>query len=116
MKHPNEVGGRLPRYGGTERRTNTRFPIIQDFRYTVRGSGPAENLGHLMNLSSSGLSFTADGPLAVGQCLDAAIDWPAKLEGGVQIELILSGVVVRTDGTAIALEIRRHEFKTRRVA
>ncbi len=116
MKHPNEVGGRLPQGVRTERRGSTRFPINLDVRYAVRGLEAIESVGHTINLSSSGLGFTAGSPLSVGQNLEVAIDWPARLEGGVQIQLILSGTVVRTDGTAIALEIRRHEFKTRRVA
>ena len=116
MKHANEVGGRLPQDVRTERRGSTRFPITLDVRYAVRGLEQMESVGHTINLSSSGLSFTADRPLSVGQNLEAAIDWPARIEGGVQIQLVLSGVVVRTDGKTIALEIRRHEFKTRSVA
>jgi hypothetical protein len=71
--------------------------------------------GRTIDLSSSGLSFTADKPLETGQKLDVSIDWPALLDGGVKLQLIVSGVVVRTDGTTTALQIRRHEFRTRRV-
>ena len=62
-----------------------------------------------------GLSFTADRPLMVGQLLRVAIDWPAVLHGGVQLQLVVSGVVVRTAGPVTVLQIERHEFKTRRV-
>jgi hypothetical protein len=70
--------------------------------------------GRTIDLSSSGLSFTADRPLQTGQKLDVYIDWPVLLDGGVQLQLIMSGVVVRTGGTATALQIERHEFRTRR--
>ena len=42
-------------------------------------------------------------------------DWPAPLDGGVKLQLTITGVVVRTNGTATALEILGHEFRTRRV-
>jgi hypothetical protein len=61
-------------------------------------------------VSSSGLSFTADRPLSVVQKLDLSLDWPAMLDGGVQLQLIASGVVVRTDGAVTALRIERHEL------
>jgi hypothetical protein len=71
-------------------------------------------LGHTIDLSSSGLRFVADKPLLTGQKLDVSIDWPVLLDGATKLQLIMSGVVVRADGTAIALQIQRHEFRTRR--
>jgi hypothetical protein len=71
--------------------------------------------GRTIDLSSSGLSFTADRPLLTGQELDVSIDWPVLLNGGTKLQLIIFGLVVRTSGRAIALQIRRHEFRTRRV-
>jgi hypothetical protein len=65
-------------------------------------------------MSSSGLGFTADRPLPIGQKLDLSIDWPARLDGDVQIQLVASGVVVRSSGAVTALRIERHEFRTRR--
>jgi hypothetical protein len=65
-------------------------------------------------MSSSGLSFTADTPLSIGQRLHMSIDWPVLLDGGVQLQLVASGVVVRSGGAVIAMRIERHEFKTRR--
>jgi hypothetical protein len=70
--------------------------------------------GCTIDMSSSGLSFTADRPLLIGQKLDLSIDWPARLDGDVQIQLVASGVVVRSNGAVTALRIERHEFRTRR--
>jgi hypothetical protein len=100
-----------------ERRASTRFPLNLEVRYTVSSHRiPREKgSGHTIDVSSSGLSFTADRPLAIGQRLGVSIDWPALLNGGVQLQLMMSGVVVRTSGTVTALQILRHEFKTRRV-
>ena len=71
--------------------------------------------GRTINLSSAGLSFTADRPLRPGQKLEVSIDWPVLLAGGVELQLTMSGVVVRAIGSAIAMQIQRHEFRTRRV-
>ncbi len=100
-----------------ERRASVRFALTLEVRYAFQGPlGPVETgSGRTIDLSSSGLSFTADKPLETGQKLDVSIDWPALLDGGVKLQLIVSGVVVRTDGTTTALQIRRHEFRTRRV-
>jgi hypothetical protein len=115
MERASERRVRLPKQASLECRSNTRFPLTLELRYNVsdrRGPGTTGS-GRTIDLSSSGLSFTADRPLSIGQRLDVSIDWPALLNGGVQLQLILSGVVVRTDGNIAALRIQRHEFKTR---
>jgi hypothetical protein len=65
-------------------------------------------------MSSSGLSLTADRPLPIGQKLDLSIDWPARLDGDVQLQLVASGVVVRTAGAVTAIRLERQDFRTRR--
>ena len=99
-----------------DRRGSVRFKVNLEVRYSVVGvCRPAENgFGRTIDMSSSGLSFTADRPLSIGQELDLSIDWPVLLDEGVQLQLVTSGVVVRSVGAVIALRIGRHEFKTRR--
>jgi hypothetical protein len=105
---------RLPKDEIPERRT--RFPLTLEVRYiaVVRRAPVETGSGRTIDLSSSGLSFTADRPLLTGQRLDVSINWPVLLDGGVQLQLMMSGVVVRTNGTLTALRIERHEFRTRR--
>ena len=83
---------------------------MKDHRLAARNGS-----GRTIDVSSAGLSFTADRPLLPGQHLEVSIDWPVLLDGAVRLHLIMSGDVVRTDGTTAALQIRRHEFRTRRV-
>ena len=99
-----------------DRRSSVRFPVNLELRYSVVGHRrPAETgSGRTIDMSSSGLSFTADRPLSVGQTLDLSIDWPVLLGEGVQLQLVTSGVVVRSAGVVIALRIGRPEFRTRR--
>ena len=108
--------GRLLKGLDPDRRGNVRYPLNLEVRYSfVVERGPAENgSGRTMDISISGLSFTADRPLAIGQRLDLSIEWPVLLDGGVQLQLVTSGVVVRSDGAFVALRIARPEFKTRR--
>jgi len=117
MERASERRVRLPKNASAERRASTRFHLALDVRYAVAGRrAPVElGSGRTIDLSSSGLSFTADRPLLTGQKLDISLDWPILLDGGVKLQLIMLGVVVRSNGTATALEIRRHEFRTRRV-
>src|SRR5215472_7916179 len=96
-----------------ERRSNTRFPLNLELHYTLLNHPLGTGSGTTCDISSSGLRFTADRPLQVGQLLRVSIDWPAVLHGGIQ--LAVDGVVVRTDGPVTALQIARHEFRTRRV-
>ncbi len=117
MERANEWGLLLLRNKSPERRANDRFPLILELRYVVLGRRrpPVETgSGRIIDLSSAGLSFTADRPLLTGQKLDVFIDWPVLLDGGVQLQLAMSGRVVRSDGTVTALRIDRHEFRTRR--
>ena len=88
---------RLPRDTGPERRSSTRFPLTLALRFAVSGRRAPEEMGsgRTIDLSSSGLSFTADRLLFPGQRLDVSIDWPALLDGGVQLQLMISGMVVR---------------------
>ena len=106
---------RLPKGLHSERRARVRFSLNLEVRYCVAGRGAVENgSGRTIDMSSSGLSFTADKPLLIGQGLDLSIDWPARLDGDVQLQLVASGVVVRTIRTVTALRIERYELRTRR--
>jgi hypothetical protein len=102
----------LPRLSGAERRAGVRFCLDLTVSYAIEGNLGARS-GRTIDLSSSGISFVADRPLQIGQVLKLSIDWPVPLDGGVRLQLVMSGDIVRTDGTMTALQIRRHEFKTR---
>ncbi len=94
-----------------------RFPLTLELRYAVgdpRAPGKTGS-GRTIDLSSSGLSFTTDTPPLTGEKLHVSINWPTLLDGNVQLQLIISGVVVRSKGTITALRSEHHEFRTRRV-
>jgi hypothetical protein len=99
----------------SDRRSSVRVPVNLEVRYSVAGRrGPVETWsGQTIDVSGSGLSFTADRPPPIGQKLDLSINWPFQLDGD-QLQLVASGVVVRTSGAVTALRIERYEFRTRR--
>jgi len=100
-----------------ERRSSVRFPLTLDVRYSVlHRNGPAETgSGKLIDVSSSGLRFTGGAPVSAGVKLDVAINWPVLLDGRIQLQLTVSGVVVRSSGAEIAMRIQKHDFRTRSV-
>ena len=102
------MGGSSKRRGRSERRAHIRFPTTLEVRYTTSGR---QGRGHTIDLSSSGLRFRADKPLLTGQSIAVYIDWPILLEGDVKLQLVLSGVVVRTDGTEVAVQIHQQVMK-----
>ena len=105
--------GHLPKKADTERRAGPRFPVALPVRYAVLGVPIYMGTGLTIDLSSSGLRLAGDRLPLTGQRIKVYIDWPALLHGFVKLQLVIWGVVVRTHGPEIALQIERHEFRTR---
>jgi PilZ domain-containing protein len=107
--------GQVPQNTEPERRANARFPLTLGVRYAAAGQPASMGTGRTIDISSSGLRFSVEAPLQAGQRIDVYIDWPVLLEGGVKLQLVVWGEVVRTDGGEAALQIQKHDFRTRRV-
>ena len=110
-----DSGVRLPKAAWPDRRASIRFPVTLDIRYSVSHRPAETGSGQIIDLSSSGLRFAAQGPLEPGLKLDVAILWPVLLDEHVQLQLVVTGVVVWSSETEIALRIQRHDFRTRSV-
>ena len=117
VKRPSERPVRMPKGPSLERRASVRFALTLKVGFTAAKGRAHEKSGsgHTIDLSSSGLSFTTNVLLLPGQKLDVSIDWPVLLDGAIKLQLVMSGVVVRADTSVVALQIERHEFRTRRV-
>jgi hypothetical protein len=100
MDRVNQRRERLSNDVSSERRAATRFPMSLEVRYVILGSGAPARVGsgRTIDLSISGLCFTADPPLSTGQRVDIFIDWPALLGGDVHLQLVACGVVVPPTG------------------
>lgn len=97
-----------------DRRTSGRFPIVREVRYkVVRSKGTSEaGAGKTIDISSTGVLFTAQTPLPLGKQLELSISWPAQLRGKCSLKLVARGRIVRCHGTSVAIEIDTHEFRT----
>ena len=97
-----------------DRRAGDRFPIVREVRYRVLGSKaePELGVGKTVNISSSGVLFTASNPLIPGGRVELSISWPAQLDGKCGLKLVTRGRVLRCQGTAVAVEVEKYEFRT----
>lgn len=107
---------RLPKSRSrTEKRAATRYRLDLELHYTVFDCADSPNIGRgrTIDLSSSGLRFAAETPIGVGLKIELAVRWPVTLEGGVPLQLVGSGEVVRAAATETAVRIVKYEFRTR---
>lgn len=113
QKHPPLLGSERQ---CSERRMNIRYALGWNLAYAVLSGDRRGESGtsQIIDMSSSGIRFLAEQPLERGFYIEVVINWPALLEGRVPLQLVASGVVVRTNGTETALRLERHVFKTRK--
>jgi hypothetical protein len=106
---------RLPRPRSRERRVVPRYPVILEIDYWIPGRGKVGEacVGHTIDVSSAGLRFVAQKALQTGLRIELSIAWPVMLHGGVRMQLVVSGRVVRSENNLTAVKILRHEFRTR---
>jgi hypothetical protein len=68
--------------------------------------------GKTIDMSSSGILFAADAPLPLGNRIELAVDWPAKLNETCRLKLVASGRIVRSEGDTAVIALTTHEFRT----
>jgi hypothetical protein len=83
-----------------------------NLRYAVlrQGQPPAKGLGASVNVSRTGLLFTANGRLERGDLILAALDWPLLAIDGQPLYLVVSGHVARVKKPLVAIWIRTHRL------
>jgi hypothetical protein len=101
-----------------ERRHSDRFPIEREVRYRVlnKRGGEEAGDGRTINISSSGVLFTAEHMLLPGRRLELQISWPAQLDNKCALKLVARGRVVRFESGRTAIEIQQYEFRTQSAA
>ena len=99
---------------GAERRHSDRFPIEREVRYRVMNKRGGEEAGsrRTVNISSSGVLFTADHALFPGRRVELQISWPAQLDNKCPLKLVARGRVIRLEAGRPAVEILQYEFRT----
>jgi hypothetical protein len=101
-------------HDNTDRRGADRFPIRREVTYKLAGRKGVSlaGTGNTLNMSSTGVLFTADHRLFVGSSVEVSISWPAQLNSTIPLKLVARGRVVRSDDTGTAVEIHHTEFRT----
>jgi hypothetical protein len=101
--------------GRTDRRRTWRFPVREEVRYRVlRSEASASGVGKTLNISSGGILFTTEERLPMGHRVEVAVNWPVLLDGACPLQFVAVGEVLRSEANKAAVQIKRHEFKTRR--
>ncbi len=102
----------------SDRRHSDRFPIEREVRYRVLNKRSSDEVGDgkTVNISSSGILFSADHMLLPGRRMELSISWPAQLNHKCALKLVARGRVVRFEGGRAAVEIQQYEFRTQSMA
>ena len=97
-----------------DRRVSDRFSIERELRYKVlnKKTGDEAGCGRTINMSSTGVLFTAEHMLLPGRRIEVSISWPAQLNSKCALRLVARGRIVRFDDGKAAMEIQQYEFKT----
>jgi hypothetical protein len=97
-----------------DRRYDRRYEIALELRWKLvrRRKVLETGIGATVDLSSGGILFDAGQTLPVGLSVELAISWPALLHNVAPMQLAVSGRIVRTHGSRIAISMVQHEFRT----
>jgi hypothetical protein len=100
-------------HGTNDRRSALRFPLRREVKlYGLRTSGPSPSNGETVNISSRGVLLRSTGSFRLGEWIEMAISWPARLNQQINLQLLARGPIVRVEEGQVAVEIQQHEFKT----
>ncbi len=97
-----------------ERRGDWRYRLGLDLRWNVvrRGRVFESGIGRTVDLSSGGILFDAGRQLPAGAGVEISIEWPALLHDVAPMRLVVSGRIVRAEGSRAAVRVSRHEFRS----
>ena len=97
-----------------DKRSHQRYPITLELEYKVLHRGRVECLGsgRTLNISSGGVLIDVADMVRRGRFIELVVNWPFLLEGVCPLKLVVRGRIVRTEGRAVAIKARHHEFRT----
>jgi hypothetical protein len=97
-----------------DRRFDRRYQIQLELRWKLirRKKIQDTGAGHTVDLSSGGVLFDAGRPLPAGLNVELSVAWPVLLHNVAPMQLVVSGRVVRSNGSQAAVQITQHEFRT----
>jgi hypothetical protein len=97
-----------------DRRIDHRYDISLDLRWQLvhRRRVILSGTGRTLDLSRGGIRFDAGQRLPVDLAIELAIAWPTLPQSLRKMQLLVSGRIVRTSGTQVAIRMSQHVFRT----
>ncbi|MGD0296601.1 MAG: PilZ domain-containing protein [Bryobacteraceae bacterium] len=96
-----------------ERRAKVRYAVELRVRYrTLCKKHMFAGVGYTKNMSSHGVFIASRCDVPMGTHMEVSIDWPALLDGAVQLQLVSVGKVVRCEESGFAVTLGKCEYRT----
>jgi hypothetical protein len=92
-----------------EQRKNQRFDLRLPFEI-LRDGSKTKVAGETKNVSSTGVLFSAEAPVGIGEPIEYVITFPKAPKARTPVKLRCVGKVVREDESAYAASLERYEF------
>jgi hypothetical protein len=93
-----------------EQRKNQRFDLKLPFEI-IRAGTSMKSIGETKNVSSSGVLFTSESSIPVGEPIEYVITFPKPAQSRYEVRLRCVGTVVREDPESkFAATLERYEF------
>jgi hypothetical protein len=92
-----------------EQRKNQRFDLKLPFEIIRTGTN-AKLFGETRNLSSSGVLFSSDSDVEVGEPIEYMITFPKPANSRSEVRLRCVGKVLRQEESKFAATLERYEF------
>lgn len=98
---------------GLEHRGKRRYELAMDLRFSYRHSGTIwRGAGRTRDLSDQAVCFEHDVNAPDGTEMELRIAWPQRLQSVCDLELVIHGVLMRSDSGRAVLRIGDYEFRT----
>ncbi|MBZ5623292.1 MAG: PilZ domain-containing protein [Acidobacteriia bacterium] len=97
-----------------DRRRDRRYRIPLELRWRLlhRRKVQAEGVGRTIDLSSGGILFDANRHLPPGMNVEVSVSWPVRQNGVAAMQLVVSGRIVRSNESQVAIRETEHQFRT----
>ena len=89
------------------------YPLEMPLRYTMENQ--IAGSGRTIELNAEVVRFECDRTLPLGRNIQLVLSWPATLPDGTHLNLWVVGVTADALCRDVAVEVVRHEFRTRRI-
>ena len=95
-----------------DRRSDRRYDLNLELRWKLVRRILETGTGRTIDCSSGGVLFDTGRAMPVGLDMELAIAWPVLLQTTAQLQLVVSGKIVRSLGSRTAIQMTQHEFRT----